>query len=101
MSNKTTAILTFLVSTVIPFIQEVVDFIDMFRTGKYNREGSASLKAISLAMQDDLVNMQKRGSDDVNGFRHAAAASLSIRGKNQMTRDFLQNFINILLIFNR
>ena len=75
MSNKTTAILTFLVSTVIPFIQEVVDFIDMFRTGKYNREGSASLKAISLAMQDDLVNMQKRGTDDVNGFRHAAPAA--------------------------
>lgn len=75
MSNKTTAILTFLVSTVIPFIQEVVDFIDMFRTGKYDREGSASLKAISLAMQDDLVNMQKRGSDDVNGFRHAASAA--------------------------
>ena len=76
MSNKTTAILTFLVSTVIPFIQEVVDFIDMFRTGKYNREGSASLKAISLAMQDDLVNMQKRGtSDDVNGFRQRAAAA--------------------------
>lgn len=75
MSNKTTAILTFLVSTVIPFIQEVVDFIDMFRTGKYNREGSASLKAISLAMQDDLVNMQKRGQDDVNGFRHAATVA--------------------------
>ena len=75
MSNKTTAILTFLVSTVIPFIQEVVDFIDMFRTGKYNREGSASLKAISLAMQDDLVNMQKRGTDDVNGFRHTAAVA--------------------------
>lgn len=75
MSNKTTAILTFLVSTVIPFIQEVVDFIDMFRTGKYDREGSANLKAISLAIQDDLVNMQKRGTDDVNGFRHAAAAA--------------------------
>lgn len=75
MSNKTTAILTFLVSTVIPFIQEVVDFIDMFRHGTYNREGSASLKAISAAMQDDLVNMQKRGQDDVNGFRHAAAAA--------------------------
>ncbi len=75
MSNKTTAILTFLVSTVIPFIQEVVDFIDMFRTGTYNREGSASLKAISVAMQDDLVNMQKRGTDDVNGFRHTAAAA--------------------------
>lgn len=75
MSNKTTAILTFLVSTVIPFIQEVVDFIDMFRTGSYNRDGSASLKAISLAMQDDLVNMQKRGTDDVNGFRHTAAAA--------------------------
>lgn len=75
MSNKTTAILTFLVSTVIPFIQEVVDFIDMFRTGSYNRDASASLKAISLAMQDDLVNMQKRGTDDVNGFRHTAAAA--------------------------
>lgn len=75
MSNKTTAILTFLVSTVIPFIQEVVDFIDMFRTGTYNREGSESLKSISRAMQDDLVNMQKRGTDDVNGFRHAAAAA--------------------------
>lgn len=75
MSNKTTAILTFIVSTVIPFIQEVVDFIDMFRTGSYNRDGSASLKAISLAMQDDLVNMQKRGTDDVNGFRHTAAAA--------------------------
>ena len=43
MSNKTTAILTFLVSTVIPFIQEIVDFLEMFRTGSYNREGSATL----------------------------------------------------------
>ena len=75
MSNKTTAILTFLVSTVIPFIQEIVDFVEMFRTGKYNREGSSALKAISLAMQDDLVNMQKRCTDDVNGFRHTAAAA--------------------------
>ena len=74
MSNKTTAILTFLVSTVIPFIQEIVDFFEMFRTGSYNREGSATLKAMSMAMQDDLVNMQKRGTDDVNGFRHTAAA---------------------------
>lgn len=75
MSNKTTAILTFLVSTVIPFIQEIVDFIEMFRTGSYNREGSATLKAMSLAMQDDLTNFQKRGSDDVNGFRHTAASA--------------------------
>ena len=75
MSNKTTAILTFLVSTVIPFIQEIVDFVEMFRTGSYNREGSASLKAMSMAIQDDLTNMQKRGTDDVNGFRHAAATA--------------------------
>lgn len=75
MSNKTTAILTFLVSTVIPFIQEIVDFIEMFRTGSYNREGSATLKAMSMAMQDDLTNFQKRGSDDVNGFRHTAASA--------------------------
>ena len=75
MSNKTTAILTFLVSTVIPFIQEIVDFFEMFRTGSYNREGSATLKAMSMAMQDDLVNFQKRGTDDVNGFRHTAASA--------------------------
>ena len=83
MSNKTTAILTFLVSTVIPFIQEIVDFIEMFRTGSYNREGSATLKAMSMAMQDDLSNFQKRGSDDVNGFRQAAA---SVTGEKTYSR---------------
>lgn len=76
MNNKTTAILTFLVSTVVPFIQEVVDFISMFRTGTYDKDGSSTLKAISLSMQDDLVNMQKREvktSEDVNGFRNKVA----------------------------
>lgn len=60
MSNKTTAILTFLVSTVVPFIQEVVDFISMFRTGSYNAQAAQTLRDISASMQDDLVNMQKR-----------------------------------------
>lgn len=71
MSNKTTAILTFLVSTVIPFIQEVVDFISMFRTGTYDKSGSDSLRSISLAMQDDLVNMQKREVKTDDSFRAA------------------------------
>lgn len=71
MSNKTTAILTFLVSTVIPFIQEVVDFISMFRTGTYDKSGSDSLRSISLAMQDDLVNMQKREVKTDDSFRSA------------------------------
>lgn len=72
MSNKTTAILTFLVSTVIPFIQEVVDFISMFRTGSYDKSGSDSLRSISLAMQDDLVNMQKREVKTDDSFRTVA-----------------------------
>lgn len=72
MSNKTTAILTFLVSTVIPFIQEVVDFISMFRTGTYDKSGSDSLRSISLAMQDDLVNMQKREVKTDDSFRTVA-----------------------------
>ena len=61
MNNKTTAILTFLVSTVIPFIQEVVDFISAFRTGSYDKSASGALREVAFAMQDDLVNMQKRG----------------------------------------
>lgn len=73
MSNKTTAILTFLVSTVIPFIQEVVDFISMFRTGTYDKSGSDSLRSISLAMQDDLVNMQKREVKTEDSFRAVAS----------------------------
>jgi hypothetical protein len=73
MSNKTTAILTFLVSTVIPFIQEVVDFISMFRTGTYDKSGSDSLRSISLAMQDDLVNMQKREVKTEDSFRSVAS----------------------------
>lgn len=75
MSNKTTAILTFLVSTVIPFIQEVVDFISMFRTGTYDKSGSDSLRSISLAMQDDLVNMQKREVKTDDSFRPSECAA--------------------------
>lgn len=60
MNNKTTAILTFLVSTVIPFVQEVVDFISAFRTGSYDKSASGALREVAFAMQDDLVNMQKR-----------------------------------------
>ena len=75
MSNKTTAILTFIVSTVIPFIQEVVDFISMFRTGSYDKNASAALKSISLAMQDDLVNMQKREVKTDDSFRPAECAA--------------------------
>lgn len=71
MSNKTTAILTFLVSTVIPFIQEVVDFIDMFRTGTYDKSGSNALRSLSADMQNDLVNFQKREvKADDNSFRN-------------------------------
>lgn len=66
MSNKTTAILTFIVSTVIPFIQEIVDFISMFRTGTYDKSGSSALSNLAAAVQSDLQNCSAQNESEVN-----------------------------------
>lgn len=75
MSNKTTAILTFIVSTVIPFIQEIVDFISMFRTGSYDKSGSSALSSLAAAVQSDLQNCSAQQESEVTvrptSFRHS------------------------------
>lgn len=47
MSIKVTAILAFLASTVIPFIQEVCDFIESLKKGSYSPSKSAALSSLA------------------------------------------------------
>lgn len=56
MSNKATMILTFIVSTLVPFIQEVVDFIEALKNGQ---SVSTALRTISADVDTDL----KKNSD--------------------------------------
>lgn len=56
MSNKATMILTFIVSTLVPFIQEVVDFIESLKNGQ---SVSTALRTISADVDTDL----KKNSD--------------------------------------
>nr|DAU99815.1 MAG TPA: hypothetical protein [Microviridae sp.] len=54
MSNKTTMILTFIVSVVVPFIQEVVDLVEALK-GK-SSSGTVSIKKVASDFQTDLTN---------------------------------------------
>lgn len=61
MSNKTTMILTFIVSVVVPFIQEVVDLIEALK-------GSASLntvtaKKVASDFQSDVTQLVEPVAD--------------------------------------
>lgn len=54
MSNKTTMILTFIVSVVVPFIQEVVDLIEALKgKASYN---TITAKKVASDFQTDLAN---------------------------------------------
>lgn len=44
---RVTAILAFLASTVIPFIQEVADFIESLKKGSYSSKTSQALSTLS------------------------------------------------------
>jgi hypothetical protein len=55
MSNKTTMILTFIVSVVVPFIQEVVDLIEALK-GKAS-SNTVTVKKIASDFQTDLANV--------------------------------------------
>lgn len=52
MSNKTTMILTFIVSVVVPFIQEVVDLIEALK-GKAS-SNTVAAKKISSDFREDI-----------------------------------------------
>lgn len=54
MSNKTTMILTFIVSVVVPFIQEVVDLIEALK-GKAS-PGTVTVKKVASDFQTDLAS---------------------------------------------
>lgn len=55
MSNKTTMILTFIVSVVVPFIQEVVDLIEALK-GKAS-SNTVTVKKVASDFQTDLANV--------------------------------------------
>lgn len=55
MSNKTTMILTFIVSVVVPFIQEVVDLIEALK-GKASST-TVTAKKIASDFQTDVANV--------------------------------------------
>lgn len=57
MSNKATMILTFIVSTLVPFIQEVVDFIEALKNGQ---SASVALRSLSSDVGDDLKKNEDR-----------------------------------------
>ena len=47
MSNKTTVILTFIVSVVVPFIQEVVDLIEALKGDRKSTRLNSSHRSLS------------------------------------------------------
>lgn len=55
MSNKTTMILTFIVSVVVPFIQEVVDLIEALK-GRASAN-TAAAKKVAADFQTDVAQL--------------------------------------------
>lgn len=55
MSNKTTMILTFIVSVVVPFIQEVVDLIEALK-GKAS-SNTVTAKKVASDFQTDVAQL--------------------------------------------
>lgn len=55
MSNKTTMILTFIVSVVVPFVQEVVDLIEALK-GR-STSSSVTIKKVASDFQTDIADV--------------------------------------------
>lgn len=55
MSNKTTMILTFIVSVVVPFIQEVVDLIEALKGGASSN--TVTVKKVASNFQNDVAQL--------------------------------------------
>lgn len=61
MSNKTTMILTFIVSVVVPFIQEVVDLIEALK-GKTS-SSTVTAKKVASDFQTDVAQLVEPVAD--------------------------------------
>lgn len=61
MSNKTTMILTFIVSVVVPFIQEVVDLIEALK-GKAS-SNTVTVKKVASDFQTDVNQLVESASN--------------------------------------
>lgn len=64
MSNKTTMILTFIVSVVVPFIQEVIDLIEALK-GKAT-SSTVTVKKIASDFQTDVANVVEPVANKTN-----------------------------------
>lgn len=62
MSNKTTMILTFIVTVVVPFIQEVVDLIEALK-GRAS-SNTVTAKKVASDFQTDVAQLVKPVSHD-------------------------------------
>nr|CDL66975.1 unnamed protein product [uncultured bacterium] len=62
MSSKVTIILAFIASTVIPFIQEVSDFISSLKLGVYSHEASSALSSLVDDIRSDLNHESSKDS---------------------------------------
>ena len=56
MNTKTTAILTFIVTVVVPFIQEVADFFNALSTGSTKSSAADAIRAVGFEVTQDLQN---------------------------------------------
>lgn len=54
MNTKTTAILTFIVTVVVPFIQELSDFISAFNTGSAKSSMANTIREVGFEISQDL-----------------------------------------------
>lgn len=54
MNTKTTAILTFIVTVVVPFIQELADFISAFNTGSVKSSMANTIREVGFEISQDL-----------------------------------------------
>lgn len=61
MPNKTTMILTFIVSVVVPFIQEVVDLIEALK-GKAS-SNTVTVKKVASDFQSDIAQLVDPGAN--------------------------------------
>lgn len=97
MSNKTTMILTFIASVLLPFIQELVDFIEDLRNK------GTTVQGLSVLVNDDLKknsNTGTKGEEEVTIskiFGKSSASSASTFDTKEVVNGsrFLGNWRNL------